>query len=100
MNNTQRKKIKMLYSFQEGYMKPPYPYSFKIRGWLSKESYILHLKGSYCRRKAQHIKIHAGCRICDGYGYQYTHSYNETEDCVCVAKYGRLYSKKAYRFWT
>lgn len=99
MNNTQRKKIKMLYSFQEGYMRPHYPYSFKVRVYPTRERYVRRpSKGPYNRVKLQFIKYRAGCRACNGYGYVHTSSYNETEDCVCVTQYSGTYSKKAYRF--
>ena len=89
----------MLYSFQEGYYRPPYPYSFKVRGYPSNESYTSRThKGPYCRNISQFLKVHAGCRICDGYGY--VHAGLESEDCVCVTEHNGTYSKKAYRFWS
>jgi hypothetical protein len=86
----------MLYSFQEGYMKPPYPYSFKVRGWSSKERYAIR---PMRRVTIEYEKVHAGCRVCDGYGYAHASPYYETEDCVCVVNHNGTYSKKAYRFW-
>lgn len=98
MNNTQRKKIKMLYSFKEGYFKPPYPYSSKVRYYPTEQKAIWrHYKWHYGHYKLQSIKFHAGCRLCNGYGYVHTSSYNETEDCVCVTEHNGTYSKKAYR---
>lgn len=92
--------MKMLYSFQEGYYSPPYPYSFMVRALPSNEIYIARPnRGPYNRTKLQHlIKFHAGCRVCDGYGY--VHAGLESEDCVCVTEHNGTYSKKAYRFWT
>ena len=96
MNNAQRKKKGVLYSFQEGYLKPPYPYSSKVRGYPSNERYIRRpYKGPYNRVKLQFIKFYAGCRICDGNGHTWT--YYGYEDCVCVAKHSGTYSNKAYR---
>lgn len=98
MNNTQRKKIKMLYSFQEGYFKPPYPYSFKVRGLPSEEHYTVRFCKHGARYKRGWVKQYAGCRVCDGFGYM--HAGLESEDCVCVAEHNGTYSKKTYRFWS
>ena len=88
----------MLYSFQEGYFKPPYPYSFKVRGYPSMERYFSrNLFDKFIGVRLQFLKFHAGCRICDGYGY--VHAGLESEDCVCVTEHNGTYSKKAYRFW-
>ena len=87
MNNTQRKKIKMLVSYKEGYYKPPYPYTLRVRGIIS-----------YTQPTKQGYKVHAGCGVCIGYGYTNTQSWNETETCVCITDHHGIYSKKAYRF--
>lgn len=97
MNNTQRKKTKMLHSFQEGYYSPPYPYTNKVRGLPSEERYAVRFYKHGGRRKWSWFKQYAGCRVCDGYGY--VHAGLESEDCVCVTEHNGTYSKKAYRFW-
>lgn len=87
MKNTQRKKLKMRVSFIEGYYKPPYPYTLKVRGI---PDYTQPTKRGY--------KVHAGCGVCNGYGYVNIRSYNEIEICVCTTEHNGVYSKKAYRF--
>lgn len=88
MKNSQRKKLKMRVSFNEGYYKPPYPYTLRVRGI---PDYTQPTKHGY-------FKVHAGCSVCKGYGYTNIVSWNETETCVCITEHSGLYSKKAYRF--
>ncbi len=98
MKNSQRKKIKMLTSYQEGFYNPPYPYSLKVRGYPSIERYIYRpVRGAHCRIKLVGIKYHAGCKLCRGYGYVFVAgSYSMTEECVCV-KHDGIYTKRTYR---
>lgn len=89
MTNTQRKKIKMLVSYKEGYYKPPYPYTLRVRGMSQ-----LNNRPPYNYTGL----VHAGCGVCKGYGYTNTRSYNQSDNCTCVTNHHGIYSKKAYRF--
>lgn len=87
MKNSQRKKLKMRVSFNEGHYKPSHPYTLRVRGI---PDYTQPTKRGY--------KVHAGCGVCKGYGYVHTVSWNEIKTCVCTTEHNGLCSKKAYRF--
>lgn len=101
MKNTQRKKLKMRVSFNEGYYKPPYPYTLRVRGVASDMRPTIHRERKDNKRvvrKQGYYKVHAGCGKCNGYGYKRTYAYGEDSECVCITEHNGLYSKKAYRF--
>lgn len=94
MKNAQRKKTKMLVSYNEGFYKPPFPYSHKVRGYPSNEQYATRFMHGAARRKWGWVKLYAGCRLCDGFGRTLN---NYSEDCVCTTDYNGTYSKRTYR---